>query len=156
MEYIDVIKEYVQAKRELDIICFQMQKDQVLFWKNQTMEEYMKPDDMKENESCQEYVDRIQKENPKLMIAAFQASYMMVYKKIPTKHELFDVWFHENCQSDELQTEYSDHKLELEQMGETIKSFRDWASEKFFLLLETNQIDPEDFDVESFLGESRR
>lgn len=150
-----MFEAYFINRIQLDFLCSEIQKDQVILWKNHLLEVHMKPGDMKNGESCQEYIDRMQNEDPKLMIVTLQQSYLMVYKKLPTKDQLFDIWFQENRESDELNTEFGDHKLELIQMHEKTPDFRTWASEKFLKLLETNQINIESLD-DSVLGQGRR
>ena len=143
-----MLEEYFSAKIELDYFCSIMQRDQVIFWKNKQLEAYM---DEVPVETVQECINRIARENPKLAISALQSSYMIIYKKLPTENDLFDVWFQENQESDELQTEYGDHRLELIQIGQDNISFRDWAREKFSALLETHQINLESLNVDRFL-----
>ena len=148
-----MLEEYFLIKIELDYLCSIMQRDQVIFWKNKQLEAFM--GEVLPDESVQEYINRITKENPKVAIIALQSSYLIVYKKLPTKSELFDVWFEENRESDELQTEYGDHRLELIQMGKDNTSFRDWAHQKFSEILETYQINMESLDIDRILDGKR-
>ena len=103
--------------------------------------------EMQPDESCEDYINRIQKENPKLMIAALQSSYMMVHHRMATKEQLFDLWFQENCQSEDLQSEF--------RRSET-KDYRKWAIEKFNQLINDNKIDIMEIDIDELLGRCRR
>jgi len=115
----------------------------------------LKPREILPGETCQDYINRIEREDPKLAIIVLQSSYMMVHKKLPTKSELFEVWIQENCDSDELQTEYGNYRLELIQKGFDDKSFRNWAQTKFSELLETYKIDLESLDIDRLLDGKR-
>lgn len=99
--------------------------------------------EMQPDETCEDYIDRIQKENPALMIAALQSAYVMVHHKIATKEQLFDLWFQEN--SEELETEFHHNE-----------NFREFAIQKFNQIIEKNHINIFEVDIDLILGRGRR